>query len=163
MMICDEGSSVWDGTRFIMVISLTDSSEPKLGWPVSERSGSESVPVRGGLGCEERTSCVQSQGRGLLGWAGLVAPLTESEEARPDIAPHQLKWSIKTDGKNAINFYTSSDSGWLRESNHNLSENELMFKCCSWSGLSQKSSLSKLMTCDDAVCVWLIWGTTKRI
>ena len=93
------------------------------------------MPVRGGLGCEERTSCVQS-GQGLLGWAG--GTTHRSEEASPDIAPHQLKWSIKTDGKNAINFYTSSELGWLRESNLNLSENELILKSCSWSGLSQK-------------------------
>ena len=115
LFVMKEVVCVWDGTRFIMrmVISLTDSSEPKLGWPLSERAGSESVPVRGGLGCEERTSCVQS-GQGLLGWAG--GTTHRSEEASPDIAPHQLKWSIKTDGKTQLTLTLQlSRAGWVDE------------------------------------------------
>ena len=59
-------------------------------------------------------------------------------QARPDIAPHQLKWSIKTDGKTQLTLTLQLSRGlvgWLKLKS---SEDEVIFKS-SWRFVNWKS------------------------
>ena len=78
------------------------------------RPGSESVSVRGGLGhSDERTSCVHSAAG--LGWWHHSQMQRRPGQARHHTTP--AKVVNKNRWKNAINFYASSESGWLSEMN----------------------------------------------
>ena len=122
-----------------LLVWLMAASLLCAGWRVGE-AGSESVLVRGGQGCEQWGADILCWAAGL-GW--LVAPLHSETggQARPVTAPHQLKWSIKTDGNNAINFYTSSEFDWLSLSKS--SEYDLIMLERSKIGVSWKFPVSQ--------------------